>query len=513
MRIGIYNRWLATLGGGEKHSLAIAEKLSQDHHVEVITHNPVQKSLAEERLNLDLARVEFVTIPDRHSIEMAPVSAEYDLFINASYMDFFPCFAKKGMTLVYFPLKLNRGIAFKRKIKLYARKWFKLPAIMAGFHAFHYDRDTFRWAADRVISINLPASSRDYQVEFDLSSQQRGVCGATILLNNHPIETLKFDGVNNPVRCQIIVPGSLPGENSKLTILAEGEAALDGKPKMEISRYTSNIPQYRIYQWLFEKLFRGMGIRLQYYPLGTTILDYVDSYDLILANSEYTRGWIRKYWGRESRVLYPAVEVENYHPAEKQHYILNVGRFFAGSHNKKHLEMIKAFKRMVNDGLTGWELHLAGSTTPGMEHAIYLEEVTRAAQGYPIYVHTNMPYQELLDLYSHSAIYWHASGFGEDEKKEPDKFEHFGITTVEAMAAGCVPVVIRKGGQPEIVRHEHNGLLWDTLDGLQDQTLRLIRDDVFRQRLSQAAVLASAQYDKRHFDQRLDSLLHQIDIQ
>jgi len=38
-RVGIYNRWLATLGGGEKLSLAIAEHLSKQHDVEVINHN------------------------------------------------------------------------------------------------------------------------------------------------------------------------------------------------------------------------------------------------------------------------------------------------------------------------------------------------------------------------------------------------------------------------------------------------------------------------------------------
>jgi len=35
--------------------------------------------------------------------------------------------------------------------------------------------------------------------------------------------------------------------------------------------------------------------------------------------------------------------------------------------------------------------------------------------------------------------------------------EHFGITTVEAMAAGCVPLVYDSGGQAEIVSSGYNG--------------------------------------------------------
>jgi len=65
--------------------------------------------------------------------------------------------------------------------------------------------------------------------------------------------------------------------------------------------------------------------------------------------------------------------------------------------------------------------------------------------------------------------------------------EHFGISTAEAMAAGCVPVVINKGGQPEIVEHGVNGFVWETLDELRNYTTRLINDDALRAKMSEAA--------------------------
>ena len=117
-----------------------------------------------------------------------------------------------------------------------------------------------------------------------------------------------------------------------------------------------------------------------------------------------------------------------------------------------------------------------------------------------------------MQLYAQSAIYWHASGFGEDEKKEPVKFEHFGITTVEAMASGCVPVVIGNGGQPEIVRHGVSGYLWHSLDELKSQTLRLVENPSFREEMSQHALADSQKYDKAHFRVRLDELLAQIGV-
>jgi glycosyltransferase involved in cell wall biosynthesis len=174
--------------------------------------------------------------------------------------------------------------------------------------------------------------------------------------------------------------------------------------------------------------------------------------------------------------------------------------------------MIQAFKQMVDGGLQGWELHLVGGTTPGDEHIAYLDGIFQAAQGYPITVHTDIAFDDLVSLYAQSAIYWHASGFGEDEKKDPVKFEHFGITTVEAMASGCVPVVIGKGGQPEIVRHGQSGYLWHDLEGLKSLTKRLIENPTLREKMSQQALADSQKYDKAHFHTRLDQLLEQLGI-
>ncbi|MCU0579381.1 MAG: hypothetical protein MUF69_07520, partial [Desulfobacterota bacterium] len=90
MKVGIYNRWLATLGGGEKYSLSIAEHLSRQHQVMVLSHQEVPKALASERLKLDLSGVEFRTIPDYSSESLKKVSAGFDLFFNAAFMSYFP---------------------------------------------------------------------------------------------------------------------------------------------------------------------------------------------------------------------------------------------------------------------------------------------------------------------------------------------------------------------------------------------------------------------------------------
>ncbi len=106
-RVGIYNRWLTTLGGGEKYSLSIASYIGRFHDVEVISHKPIPKEKVAERLDLDLSNISLKFIPELSVIELPQITKEYDLFINASFMDFYPSLAKLSAYIIYFPDKLG----------------------------------------------------------------------------------------------------------------------------------------------------------------------------------------------------------------------------------------------------------------------------------------------------------------------------------------------------------------------------------------------------------------------
>ena len=86
----------------------------------------------------------------------------------------------------------------------------------------------------------------------------------------------------------------------------------------------------------------------------------------------------------------------------------------------------------------------------------------------PLSSRVNLPADELRELFARASVYWHATGFS---VKEPAAQEHFGITIIEGMAAGAVPVVFNSGGPPEIITSGENGYLFDTLEELVDDTL------------------------------------------
>jgi glycosyltransferase involved in cell wall biosynthesis len=163
---------------------------------------------------------------------------------------------------------------------------------------------------------------------------------------------------------------------------------------------------------------------------------------------------------------------------------------------------------LVREGLAGWELHLVGSLTPEMStqearNRHYLESCRRLAAGLPVRFHVDAPASELKRLYETATIYWHATGYGEHAGRNPAKFEHFGITTVEAMAGGCVPVVIGKGAQPEIVEHGESGCLWTTAAEWRRHTLAVARDPALAARLRQRAAERSARFGEAVFRSHL----------
>jgi glycosyltransferase involved in cell wall biosynthesis len=239
----------------------------------------------------------------------------------------------------------------------------------------------------------------------------------------------------------------------------------------------------------------------RYNPVHKILFDPgLKTYDKIVTNSNFTKKWIDEWYKRSAEVLYPAVDTKQFIPLSKRNFVLSVGRFFVAGHSKKQFEMIKIFEELSQNGMRDWELHLAGSIDDNIQDRAYLEECREEARGHPIYFHVNASLSVLTELYGKSRIFWCATGLGEDGI--PHKMEHFGISTVEAMSAGCVPVVIRRGGQPEIVRDNVDGFCWNSVEELRNLTLKLANDDALLVEMSESSVEKSKDFGMDVFERR-----------
>jgi glycosyltransferase involved in cell wall biosynthesis len=224
----------------------------------------------------------------------------------------------------------------------------------------------------------------------------------------------------------------------------------------------------------------------------------MNTYGRRVAISRFSAEWTSRRWHINPEVVYPPVDVHSDPGGNKDLAVLSVGRFSTMAHTKKQLEMVDAFCAL-EEALPQWSYACVGGLNTREENHRYFARVQEAAAGRRVHVAANLAKAEIGDLFERSRIFWHATGLDIDESSHPELCEHFGISTVEAMAAGCVPVVINKGGQPEIVEHGVTGFVWNTLAEMREYTILLARDTALWQRMSDAARARAARFSRERF--------------
>jgi len=243
-------------------------------------------------------------------------------------------------------------------------------------------------------------------------------------------------------------------------------------------------------------------------PFNTISMPFwkASHFDAIVCNSEFTKAFTDKRISQKSIVIYPPVDLVKFSSGGKAKIILSVGRFSAHYQAKKQEILLDSFKKGIESGVfRGYSLVLAGGVIPN--DRAYFESLKKSVGRFPVTIIPNCTFSELQRLYARSSIYWHAAGFGETN---PMNMEHFGISTVEAMKSGCVPIVYAAGGQPEIVSDGINGYLWYTTNELIEKTVSIIRDDQLRKTIAANARVKSGDYSVERFCQSFDRLIERL---
>lgn len=517
MRSLIYNQWVATLGGGEQTLGAFALTLAAYGPVDVITHEQPDWGRFREILGFDLAEVGCRVVPEdpMHYRGVSEATRDYDLFVNCSYLDHVRAQARYNVMQVFFPPAPPAGAGTVRPIP--RRLDVPGPVIEAIGGLYRLESDyhgPFAWT-DGCGRFAL-SGARPEPVDLTLcvaSTRPAGEAAAEITVTADgvglgPAVTLPDHGY---VTLDRVVPADLL--ESGRPVLVDVTSST-----FEPSRHCTD-PRARLGVRVASIAATQGGRRpvvagpagLERWTDHCRFYDAVDSYDLLLANSHFTQRWIAQRLGRASELLYPPVQVGQFTPGVKKHQIISVGRFFVEGHSKKQLAMIELFKRLCDEGLDGWEYHLVGGTRHDPGAVSYLERCREAATGYPIVFHPDAPLSHLARLYGESVLYWNATGYGEDPDVEPDRFEHFGMTTVEAMAGGCVPLSYARAGQPEVIEQGHSGVLFETLDELGEATMRLIEDPHRLALMAEAAILRSGTFSYDNFRTSLLRILADVD--
>ncbi len=494
----VFDRWFFRLGGGERMVCSLLSSLHKlGYTVTLLSCVHADLNAAEEMFGIDLSSVQIRILPDVASEELASVTNEYDLFINASHLDYIPNTNPNGNLLVFFPSPLHTSFLEKVKRKVI------VPFLSSFFISVHrtmklgvgdtiIDGTRLTFSKNQLTHLSLTlefplfASSVTEQLHFESEGQILHPKSRTDLAHNRI--TYVFDSL-------------ALARDSGITLCLPSSPLCKG---IRIQRIW--IPSLQFVLWrIFATFVPALEQRL-HGGANKEMETAIESYPRILSISQFTSQWIQRYWNKGSQLLYPPVDVGHIKPKKsKRNWIVHIGRFFAGGHSKKQLELVHAFSELNRSGIHDWELHFIGTPAQGAIHEKYFQRVLEEAKGLPIYFHGNASNYELYEMLSNASIYWHATGYGEDLKNNPIASEHFGITTVEAMAAGCVPVVFAAGGQEEIV-NDTNGYTWTNIRELVAITKSLVTDNEHRKRLGKAATLASERYATKVFHENVKKL-------
>ena len=234
----------------------------------------------------------------------------------------------------------------------------------------------------------------------------------------------------------------------------------------------------------FPEYFRHMGSDsssrlwgLYYWPARVFYRSRVNTVDCLLAVSDFTRDVVRKIWGRESTTLYPPCPIEPYKSlhVSKEDLVVTVGRVSP----EKRMELFLEIARKLPT------VHFAIIGSVPLDGTIYYNRLKATAPDNVFFA--NSPLRKVKDLLGKAKVYVHCA-----------RDEHFGITIVEAMAAGCVPIVHDSGGPREIVSDEV-GYRWETIEQAVDEISSVIMDDSTRGKLSRSAASRADLYRPEEF--------------
>ncbi len=250
-----------------------------------------------------------------------------------------------------------------------------------------------------------------------------------------------------------------------------------------------------------DKLPETPFMKLFLLPIRNRIGYSFDRYDRILCNSLFTKNEVSKLTSQDVTVIYPPVDIYNGPMChDKEKIICTVGRITP----EKNLEVMIASFKEIHATYPDWRLVIVGSC----RNTGYLQTLKSSCENLPVEFHHNATHGKLCEVYSRASIYWHAKGFGVEEKSA---YEHFGITTVEAMSYGCIPVVINKGGQCEIVDHGENGFRWDTASEMIHYTKLIIAKSIDQNAtLRSNAVKKSKRYSEDIFRKEITSVIEEV---
>lgn len=300
-------------------------------------------------------------------------------------------------------------------------------------------------------TLNVPGGAELVSLHMIRALKDQGY--KVVLMTNEHIDNKmvrKYYGKNICVDGEIVIPDVFPPYDVyDVYLRLFKNYLLKKKCDIVIDNYSSTIfpwtdISYIHYPFVPDNFMKRFNTLKKLYfipytiPFNKFILKFCNDQNkkLVMANSNYTSKAIFKLMKISSKILYPPVSTiyKNDNINENRKNIVStVSRFSSG----KHLEIIIQIAKNTNKNIKyyimgGWH----------NDEIIYklMKEIKNNNLNDRVKIIINPSRKQIIDILTKSKIYLHTM-----------ENEHFGISIIEGMSAGCIPVVHNSGGPKEFI--------------------------------------------------------------
>lgn len=246
--------------------------------------------------------------------------------------------------------------------------------------------------------------------------------------------------------------------------------------------YTPVRAFYDLYPTFLERQDLATRQLFRAWVLGHRALDQrsVRNIDRIATISHNVRDRIRRFHHRDAEIIYPPVDISNYSCTEYGDFWLSVNRIYP----EKRIELqIETFRQLPEEKLV-----IVGGYASGDHASSYAERLRKDLPG-NVELRGEVTEEELIDLYGRCKGHI-CTAMDED----------FGLTPVEAMAAGKPVVAVDEGGFRETVTAD-TGMLVDADPGSIRDAVQLFSADP--ERYQEACLARARLFDQSVFADRI----------
>lgn len=213
---------------------------------------------------------------------------------------------------------------------------------------------------------------------------------------------------------------------------------------------------------------------------------------VLLTNSLFSKRKITQIFGRDAEVVYPPIDLSTHKELLKQRAVRKnivaiCSRFSIG----RRIDLVTKIATS-----TEGKFFVMGPTEKASEKIIshIRKEISREGLQEEIVLYPNISHGERLRILSRSKVYLNLA-----------RNEHFGMATVEAMAAGCIPVVHDSGGPKEFVPKRWR---YKDSEGASDKIRQAF--DFWSGAEAEKISKATDRFDESHYHRRIFEILDEI---